>query len=336
MIPGLFHLKVPIPDNPLGHTNVYLVKSKEGCLLIDTGWNVDTAWEALVRQLDGAEVSLSDLRYIVITHAHPDHYGLVNRLQHLTPARLVIHEIELASVIARTEQFPDLLDAMGRWLLINGVPEAVIAERLRAYRTLRTPALTMPTFVVRGGEHLKLGDWDIEILWTPGHSDGHICLYERSRRILFAGDHILPLITPNVSLYSKEVGNPLAAYLWALEQVEGLPVDTVFPAHGEVFSGLRERAGDIRRHHDSRVQATLRAVGDGAKTAWEIALEIPWMDDERGWEKLSLIHKCMAVTETLAHLELLRSEGSLGRATQNGVVCYLRASFEGSPDSDLS
>lgn len=321
--PGIHQFKVPIPDNPLVHLNAYLVKSNEGCLLIDTGWNVDEAYDALVRQLGDAGVSFDDLKYVVITHGHPDHYGLVDRLQHKTRAQLVIHHIEMAWVKSRCEHLTEHLEEMGRWLRVNGVPETVSAERQRARQTLRMLTVpSMPSYVVHGGEHLKLGDWDFEIIWTPGHAPGHICLYERARRMLFSGDHILSPITPNVSLHSVTEDNPLGNYLRSLRQVEGLPVDMVFPAHGEVFFGLRERAIEIRRHHDGRVQDTLRAVGDGEKTAWEIAPGIPWMDEERGWDKLSANHKCMAVTETLAHLELLRSKGALTRTQRDGVVCY--------------
>ncbi len=323
LTPGIHHLKVPIPDNPLGHLNAYLVKTTEGCLLIDTGWNVDSAWEELVKQLGEAGVSFSDLRYVVITHAHPDHYGLVNRLQYHTDAPLVIHNGEMASVRARSENLAGVLEAMGGWLRLNGVPDEVRAERQRAQQALRAMVLTaMPALIVSGGEHLKLGEWDLEIVWTPGHAPGHICLYEASRRILFAGDHVLPIITPNVSLHSPAAGNPLHSYLESLQRVEGLEVDMVLPGHGEVFTGLRQRAIEIRLHHDARAQATLRAMGESAKTAWEIAPGIPWMEDERGWYKLSAVHKCMAVTETLSHLELLRSEGVVTRSQTDGLVSY--------------
>src|SRR5690242_11596456 len=94
VLPGVHRLKVPIPGNPLGYINTYLIRSDEGSLLIDTGWNTDEAFAALAIQFAEAGVSFADLRYIIITHVHPDHYGLVGRLTQHTNAELVLHERE--------------------------------------------------------------------------------------------------------------------------------------------------------------------------------------------------------------------------------------------------
>lgn len=326
VVAGIYQLKVPIPDNPLGYLNSYLVKGEGGCLLVDTGWNTDEAFGALARQLDEAEVSFNDLKYIAITHVHPDHYGLVGRLRRHTKAELVIHQIERTFLESRYVHFDRLIDEMDQWLRINGVPEADRGKLTRAsLSVLGLVSVSMPDLPVRGGEHLKVGDFDFEIIWTPGHSRGHICLYDRQHRVLCSGDHVLPVITPNVSMHTQSMGNPLVDYLDALRALEELPIDVVLPAHENVFYDLPKRAEEIRAHHAERKQHILASIGGQAKTAYQIAATIPWETMGVAWADLPALHKRNAVTETLAHLESMRAEGLLAKTLKDGVVWYAAA-----------
>jgi glyoxylase-like metal-dependent hydrolase (beta-lactamase superfamily II) len=323
VLPGIHQLRVPIPDNPLGYLNSYLVKTSEGCLLVDTGWNTDEAFGALARQLGEVGVSLGDLRYIVITHVHPDHYGLVGRLRPHTSAQLVIHEIERSFLTTRYLHYESLLEETDQWLRINGVPEVALPQLQRASLVmLGLVSVVMPDHPVRGGEHLRLGDFEFEIIWTPGHSPGHICLYEATRRILMSGDHVLPGITPNVSMHPQAMGSPLADYLDALRVLEELPVAVVLPAHQEIFDDLPRRARGIRAHHEERKQHILAAFEGRSKTAYQVAAVIPWSTPGKGWDDLPPFHKRSAVTETLAHLELMRAEGTVAKTFKDGVVWY--------------
>ena len=323
IVPGIHLLKVPIPDNPLGYLNSYLVKADEGCLLVDTGWNTDEAFGSLARQLGEEGVSFTDLKYIAITHVHPDHYGLVGRLKQHTKAELVIHEIERSFLESRYVRYENLLDEMDQWLRINGVPEADRPQLQRAsLAVLGLVWVAMPDHPVRGGEHLKVGDFDFEVIWTPGHSPGHICLYERARRVLMSGDHVLPVITPNVSMHSQSMGNPLADYVDSLRAVEALPADVILPAHEHVFHDLPKRIKEIHEHHAERKRHIVEAFAGEPKTGYQIAATIPWETMGVAWPDLAPLHKRSAVTETLAHLELMRAEGILIKSSKDGVVCY--------------
>ena len=323
VLPDVHQLKVPIPDNPLGYINSYLIKTEEGCLLIDTGWNTDEAFDSLASQLQQAGVTWSDLRYIAITHAHPDHYGLVGRLVKYTRAQLVIHEIEQSFLRSRYLENEILLEEMDLWLRINGVPEdSRPALQKASMEVLGLVVVAMPDIAVRGGESLKLGDLDFKILWTPGHSAGHICLYEMTHRFFFSGDHVLPDITPNVSMHAQSIGNPLADYLSSLRQVAKLPVDIALPAHGEVFYNFRQRVKEIEEHHKDRKQVIIHAFENAGKTAYQIAATIPWSTGGKPWTELPPIIRRMAVTETLAHLELLFAEGVLTKELAEGIVLY--------------
>lgn len=320
VLPNIYQFKIPIPQNPLGFVNSYLVKTAEGCLLIDTGWNTDEAFEALTRQLSEVDVALDDLKYIVITHIHPDHYGLVGRLAKHTQAKLVIHAIERSLLDSRYVNYESLLEEMNSWLEINGVPTSVRPGlQLASMGMLGLVEVAMPDQVVHGGEHLILGDLDLEVIWTPGHSPGHISLYDRARRVLFSGDHILPKITPNVSMNSQTISNPLVDYLNALDEIAKLPVDMVMPGHGAPFGDLPARLEAIQQHHENRLVELLTICHGGEKTAYEIAVAATWYVP---WEELPLFSRRMAVTETLSHLELLLARRSLHKALRNGIVWY--------------
>lgn len=324
--PGIHQLNVPLPGTPLAYLNAYVVKTVEGALLIDTGWNIDVSFSALNLQLSEAGVLWSDLRYIVITHAHPDHYGLVGRIIEFTNAKIVMHKIETSLSRARYVQHNSAMEETERWLLMNGFPEEFRSTLRQASTTsLKRVAFATPDIVVLGDEHLNLGEFDLEMLWTPGHSAGHICLYERNRRVLFAGDHVLSKITPNVSMQTQSAGNPLADYLNSLYQIADLPVDLVLPGHGDVFTDLGQRIEEIEKHHEERGRLIIEAFAGQSKTAYQIAGVIPWSTGDLTWPDLPVFLRRMALTETLAHLEMLFVQGALVKTFHNGIVWYAPA-----------
>jgi len=326
---NIFQLKIPIPDNPLGFLNAYLVKTDEGCMLIDSGWNTEEAFNSLAHQIEEAGIGWGDIRYIFITHTHPDHFGLVGRLVQYTTAKIMMHEMELSIVQQCNVDFDKLVNEMGHWLRINGVPNASrpVLQRASLSR-LGYVSIAQPDVVLYGGEHLKIGYFDFEVLWTPGHSQGHICLFERSHRLFFSGDHVLPNITPNVSMHVQSIGNPLADYLNGLNYVAELPIDLVLPAHGDVFSDLKKRIKEIRQHHVKRNREIMDILEGGSKTAYQVSSMLSWSTGGVAWNDLRDFTQRMAVTETVSHLELLFTKGFLQKISQEGVIYYILDSSE--------
>ena len=320
---GIFQLKVPLPNNSLGFINDYLVKTDQGCLLVDTGWKTDEAYASLTAQLAALGVRGDDLRYIVITHTHPDHYGLVRRLEETTSAELIIHAVELSFLQSLDQNIQQVTEKMNHWMRINGAPDANrLVKQMAELLLLGMRPSALPHRVVRGGEHLALADLDFEILWTPGHSAGHICLYEKNRRLLFAGDHILPRITPSVTMYTPAAHSPLMDYENSLQSIAQLSVDWVLPGHGEIFPNLSQRAEEILQHHEERVQEILQAVNQGPRTAYQIASKITWSTKGIPWENLDPLMQRMAIGETLAHLELLAGQKQLNKTLQDDLIWY--------------
>ncbi len=327
VLPGIFHLPLPMLEPSPGCVNAYLVRGGGECLLVDTGWGTGAGFNSLKEQLACIGVGFADISQIVITHTHPDHYGLSGRLKQLSPARVAIHHLEGALIELRYTDMERLLTPLGRWLHINGVPAGELPELQRASVEMLsyvTPAL--PDVILHGGETITVGGFNLQVLWTPGHSAGHVSLYEPQRRVLFCGDHILLRITPNIGRHPGSSPNPLDDYLNSLTAMKQLEVDLVLPGHEHPFAGFRERIEQIIRHHGERNAEILATAGGEAKTAYRIASEITWMGDRSGasWDGLEPWHRRMAVLETLSHLEAMSADGRLDKQTTGDIVYYRR------------
>jgi len=161
------------------------------------------------------------------------------------------------------------------------------------------------------GDTLSYGGWDLTCIATPGHSPGHLCLHEPSRRALFAGDHVLFHITPNICRW-EEMPDALGSYLESLERVRGLPTDLLLPAHRPETGGLRERVDQLAAHHQRRLEDTLSVIrAHPGLTAYQIAGAMRWQIRCRSWEDFPLTQKFFAVGEALSHLDHLRLQGQI-------------------------
>jgi len=120
---GLLQLKVPIPNNPLGWVLPYLIEGSDGWTLVDTGWNEPEAWQALEQQLVDAGCGFANLKTVLVTHVHPDHYGLAGRVKEMSGARIIIHQRERDLIRSRYKDPAQLLATMADWLTMHGVPK---------------------------------------------------------------------------------------------------------------------------------------------------------------------------------------------------------------------
>jgi len=321
---GIHLVKVPIPDNPLGFLNCYLISGKDGWLMLDTGWHTHEALDALQAGLQSLGLAFTDIATIVVTHVHPDHFGLAGRLKQLSPqTKLLAHKWEWALLESRYIRFADLQRQMGVLLRRHGVADMdVRALQMASMPAMEFVTLTMPDEPLYGGEVLNTGLYNLEVIWTPGHSPGHICLYEPQNQLLFAGDHILPQITPNVSYHVQSGDDPLGCYIYALQKLQKLPVTKVLPAHEHVFTDLPGRINEIFRHHDRRKEEMRRLIKDEPVGAYEISSHITWDIPELTWKQFSPQIQRAAVMETIAHLEYMRLEGTVTRVDEDGLLLY--------------
>lgn len=322
--PGIHWIKLPISmeDSTLDGINVYLVKGDNGYLLVDTGWNTDESFSTLHNYLVKIGVSFEDIKQILVTHIHPDHYGMAGRLRKLSGATIAMHHTEKDFIEPRYVSMEALLQQTDRLLVANGVPEREMAELRDATVGLEqfiVPA--MPDILLHDGDIITTGMFNFRAVWTPGHSTGHVCLYEPEKKIFVCGDHILPKITPNISVNPQSIENPLGRYIHSLEELKKLDVVLALPGHDQPFSNFRARIDEITRHHAHRNLEILEKILFRAKTAYGIAKEISWADNS-SWQDLPPFHQRMAIFETMAHLEMMAADSRIDKMPKGGIIYY--------------
>ena len=321
VLSGFYQLKVPIPNNPLGWVLPYLVPGDDGYTLFDTGWNTPEAFDALESELRELNLTFNDIKRLIFTHVHPDHFGLAGRIKEVCGAQVIVHQRERDFIRSRYREPDQLLDRMLAWLAEHGVPEDERAELQSSSMPVRSLVVPVePDAVLWGGETLDFGLYRFEVYWTPGHAPGHLCFYERAQRVILTGDHVLPTITPNVGLHPQQMGNPLGDYLASLRRLESLEVEEVLPAHEYIFKDLPGRLREIVDHHKVRLDEMLGIVGEGRATAYDVASGVVWTTGT--YDSFSPWMRRAAVSETLAHLEYAVQEGRLRETRDDGIVWY--------------
>ncbi|WP_349450691.1 MBL fold metallo-hydrolase [Nonomuraea sp. B19D2] len=312
--PGLWSIPVPIPVNPLRYVLVYALELPDGVAIVDAGWNTDEAYDALVAGLGVAGYAITDVKGVLVTHIHPDHYGLAGRVRETSGAWIALHPADARLIRERyDDEVIDSLVERERALLARcGVPPLTLDELAGASMMIRhVVSMARPDRLVEDGDELGLPGWDLRAVWTPGHSPGHLCFVSPSRRLLLSGDHVLAKITPIVSVHPQSRPNPLADYLDSLAAVRKLDVDEVLPAHEYRFLELAERVDHVMAHHDARLAEIEQVVGslDGV-TCWDAATRLTW---SRPWETIPSFMRRSANNETLAHLVWLAARGRVRR-----------------------
>jgi len=303
--PGLWSIPVPIPNNPLRYVLVYAFELDGGGIaIVDAGWNTEDAWNALNSGLVEAGGSITDVRSVLVTHIHPDHYGLAGRVRDESGAWIGLHPDDAVMLQARYVEVDDLLAKMHDLLVFSGVPTETLPDLHMASMMIRSQvAMAEPDVLFEDGKEVEVPGWDLRTVWTPGHSPGHVCFHSDRHRLLLSGDHVLPRITPNIGVHSQQIPNPLGDFLESLLKVQNLPVEEVLPAHEYRFSGLPGRVDDIIAHHADRLTEIEHLLTETpGMTAWEMAVNLKW---SRPWAEIQDFMQRAAVGETLAHLVLL-------------------------------
>jgi len=323
---GVHQIKSPCPGDASSYTNVYAIEGGDGHILVDSGWDSQESLWALQEGIKAANLKLRDITKVVITHIHPDHYGLSSKIKQICGAQVAIHRIDAGFISPRYKDFANLIKKTGELLRQNGVPDNELPQLKEASLWMNkyvTP--DAPEVMLEDGDTISNDSFEFEVLWTPGHSPGHICLYERERRFILTGDHVLYDTTPHVGLNPQSGDNPLGNYISSLKKLERLKVHFILPGHGPMFNALGLIIEKILQHHEERKRAIMQALRDGLKTAYEVAQQIPWMANEgrSTFQDLAVWDKRMAVTETLAHLKLLMEEDRVGNVDMDGASLYL-------------
>ena len=308
---GVFELRLPIPFED-GLVNVFLFTDGDQVDLLDCGMNSEES-VGIIRQAI-KHLGASGVRRLMVTHIHPDHYGAAGAFAGEGLADLYIHRLEVPLVHPRYVELEHLVKEVRNYLLVNGVPDEDAEVLSNSQRALSEVVKTAePSVQLDGAETVVMGLHRLRVEWTPGHSPGHICLYEPDGGLLFAGDHILPELSPNIGLHPQSTPDPLHDYLDGLKRMAAYRPKLVLPAHGRPFSGVEQRVETLLDHHKRRLDRVMEIAGDEEKSGWEVALEL-WGPRENLYEKR------LALQEALAHLQALAVERRVSKSVTPSSV----------------
>ncbi|MGQ0840565.1 MBL fold metallo-hydrolase [Actinokineospora sp.] len=321
--PGVHRIPLPLPNDGLRAVNVYAIAADGGLVLVDSGWALRAARDVLESALGSIGYDFGDVRRFLITHVHRDHYTMAVELRRMFGARIALgigEQPSLERVIAGEthRQFADLTrwGAADLYGQLGGLFSA--AETAAAVRDFELPDEWIP-----GTQDIGVGDRVLRAVPTPGHTRGHVVFADVSASLLFAGDHVLPHITPSIGFEPMRAELPLGDYLDSLRLMRTLPDLRLLPAHGPVSDSVHTRVDELLVHHADRLAETAAAVRDGAGTAFEVARKLGWTRRARRFDDLDLFNQVLAVGETAAHLDVLVVRGELKASTVDGVTEYL-------------
>lgn len=306
-------IEMPTPY-AVGPVNAYFVDVAPHTL-IDAGINTTEAEKALTEALRSAGSSVDSIERVLITHAHPDHYGLIDVIQELSGATIHFPEREIARVRDR-----QMLFEVGRLLLEAGMPLELLFKMDRERKNDPRPALDHDQVVaVKDGDGFAFDGFSLEARLMPGHTGGHVVYWEPESKTLFAGDQLLPDVTPN-PLLEPSLDEPgqrrrsLEEYLRSLEAMAALQPALVYPGHGGPVNDAAALIERTIEHHEKRKGVVASHLGPDGKTPYEIAGEI--------YPHVTGYDSFLSVSEVVAHLDLVVEDGDAGIEQRDGVAYY--------------
>jgi len=309
---AFYRITLPMPFR-LDHIQSFALVSGKQVTLFDTDLDIPEGFSTLEGDLQRIGRSIADIGRIFLTHYHADHCGLAGRLKEISGARIYLSEVD-SEAISNQNREEELFQHLQAFCREHDFPDSLIVslQELHAY-------FSRVTFPFEADELLSPYSWHeaghrtFQVIPVPGHSRGQVCFYFPHEALLLSGDHVLPEITPNLSidLFHPE-WHPLGSFLDSLKRVKTLPVDRAFPSHGEVIRDLPARIHEIEVHHAERKELILRAVRRGSDTTRKISLNI-------FGGGLPDFDQYLALHETCVHLLELKSEGLI-QEIQSGIV----------------
>jgi glyoxylase-like metal-dependent hydrolase (beta-lactamase superfamily II) len=354
---GVHRIPLPLPSDGLRAVNVYAIEAGSGLVLIDSGWALANALDQLKRSLAAIGAGLPDVRRFLVTHMHRDHYTQAVEVRRLFGTPIALGEGEKPSMdgllsadfrplraqlaILRTAGAGNVADHLGELISGSRAPQqpAPGAQGFDAQKSdplsLTGPALRPGTTAgaalgyeapdewICGQQVFGIGSRTLTAVETPGHTRGHVVFADAEAGLLFAGDHVLPHITPSIGFQDEPSAEPLREYLQSLSVVRRLPDMRLLPAHGPVSPSTHARVDELTEHHAQRLRTMADVLSGGERTGYEVALSVAWTSRQRKLGELDLMNQMLAVCETVYHLDLLVAQGTAVSLTgEDGIRRY--------------
>ncbi len=320
---GVHRVPLPLPGDGLRAVNVYVLETADGLALVDGGWAIPEARALLEQGLAGLGAGLGDVRRFLVTHVHRDHYTLAVALRDETGARIGLGAGERPTLELLQDPERRTLEAQVAALRRSGADG--LARVVEEWSAGTTPDLALwrsPDEWLTAGTVDLPGGRALEAVETPGHTAGHLVFHDLDAGLLFAGDHVLPTITPSIGFEPVLAASPLADFLSSLAVVRARPDARLLPAHGPVADSVHARVDELVAHHDRRLADTEAAAQGRGATAHDAAGRLRWTRREHRLADLDPFNAMLAVFETGAHLRLLVAQGRLRAELVDGVERY--------------
>ena len=322
--PGVHRIPLPLPHDGLRSVNVYAIETGAGLALVDGGWALDESRRQLESSLRQIGYRVSDIGQFLVTHVHRDHYTQAVTIRREFGAKVSLGIGEKPALDAiheavRTGENPQvpLMRSAG------AEPLTVWLEKVGNSDLPDMSHWEPPDEWLTEDSMLEVPGRQIQAVPTPGHTQGHVVFTDRANSLLFAGDHVLPHITPSIGFELVPAAQPLGDFLSSLARVRAMPDLRLLPAHGPVTDSSHVRVDELVAHHDERLAQCRAVVEAGEDTAYRVAEELPWTRRHRRFADLNVFNQFLAVTETMAHLELLAARDQVRREVHDGVRHYL-------------
>jgi glyoxylase-like metal-dependent hydrolase (beta-lactamase superfamily II) len=322
VLPNLYQIEIPTPF-PIGPVNVYVAYDApaDGLTLVDCGPRTWEAHAALEAALSALGHSIRDVRRILVTHAHADHYGLAGDLVADAPAgtHVFTHPFNRPALEANDEEDDRRLAFYADLLNVAGVPKDLRLSIARMRHSVGEYAAPVQvTGALNDGDRLTLAGRAWQVLHTPGHSTGLVCLYEPASHVLLSNDHLLrdissnPLVEPPPGQAQRL--RSLVEYIAQLRRISAMDITVAWPGHGEPIHDVTDLVRQREAFHARRAGRILELLDSGALTMYQIA--------HRLFPKLDPMNFFLAISEVLGHLELLESEGHAKPTQHDGIVLW--------------
>ncbi len=325
--PQVYRIPLPLPNDGLRAVNVYAMPDGagldgEGWTLIDSGWALAESRELLAAALGRLGAGLGDVGRFLVTHSHRDHYTQAVALRREFGSRVALGRGEEPGLTAINDSRGDGFAVHRRRLARAGAHE--LADTIASMRpeTGDMSIWERPDEWIDDGAEIAVGERLLTAVETPGHTRGHLVFADDTAGLLFAGDHVLPRITPSIGFETLPPPSPLADFLTSLHLVRARKDADLLPAHGPVGMRVHERVDALLEHHGNRLDATLVAVHDGRSTALAVAQALTWTRRELRLPDMDPFNAMLAVLETSAHLDVLVEREAVSATSQDGLVHY--------------
>ena len=320
IIPNLYRLPVPLPGNPLKELNAYLIRGRDRCLLVDTGFRQEACRQALFAQLKELGLGPGDVD-VLLTHLHSDHSGLAPEAAG-ERGTIYISEVDRPSLDCTGEQRAHRWDGLTARFADEGFPPDLLAdmEHTNPARSMAPPESGRYESLT-DGQVLEAGGFALRCLLMPGHTPGQMCFWLEKEGLMLLGDHVLFDITPNITAWPA-LPDALGAYLESLDRVRAYAPVRALPGHRGP-GDLAARVDQLKEHHRLRLEEALKAVREhpGAG-AYELAGYMTWKIRARNWEEFPVAQKWFAVGECMSHLDRLIVEGRVTCQVEGGKNRY--------------